>query len=213
MSPRLQDGNTEGGLLNGVVAVSKERNTLRNVKCSCWATVVIPVRREKTLWWILWPLWTILVSNPLPKTICAFSSWQVAHGCIVSCIRQGKCHKYYIMSPEDSLLRYYKLIKQKSFIHLLPESFRGQNAHCSLQATPDRQQHSVYVVLRSWTGSAHTLSPSSLRQQISTCTSWSASIISEKENEVSIKGLRKKNYDLKQCWQKLTFKIYILILQ
>lgn len=51
----------------------------------------------------------------------------------------------------------------------------GQSAHCSLQATPCRQQHSAYVVLSSWWGLEHMLSSSRRFQQISTCTFWNDS--------------------------------------
>lgn len=88
-----------------------------------------------------------------------------------------------------------------------PESFLGQKAQCSLQATPCRQQHSVYVVLRSDSGLAHMLSPSSCCQQISTCTSSSESTTSGMSNE---KGLTEKireseKYHFKSQLTKLYF--------
>lgn len=175
--PWSLDGDAGRWLLNAVVVVCEERNALRNVIRSHGVAITVKVRRNKRLRRILWALDAILVSRPLPQTVCVSSPGQVAHYCVVLWIQQ-RTKRSYNLHIKNCLCAHLKTEIIKCFLCApccSPESLLGQKAHCPLQATPYRQQHSVYVVLCPWRGSAHMLSLSRRCQQISMCTSWSGS--------------------------------------
>lgn len=159
------DGDAGRWLLNAVVIVSEERNALWDVIWSCGVPVIVKVGRNKGVHVVLCSLQTVLISWLLAQTVRAPSPWQVA--------QYRKVLWKHSMTLISSHVKYMFLaIRQR---HSLPESPLGQSAHCSLQATPCRQQHSAYVVLSSWWGLEHMLSSSSCFQQISTCTFWNDS--------------------------------------
>lgn len=170
------DWNTDRWLLNTVVIVIKERNTLRDVIGSCWDAIAVEVWRNKRLHMILWPLKTVLISWPLSQAVWAFPLRQVAHYCVVLWVQQ---HRVLLWSITNSVFIHMESLHSiLCASSLSPESLPGQKAQWPLQAMPYRQQHSVYVVLRPWRGSEHMLSPSRRCQQISMCTSSLGSRVS-----------------------------------
>lgn len=79
--PRSLDRDAGRWLLNAVVV--EERNALRNVIWSRGVAITVKVWRSKRLRRIIWALDAVLVSRPLPQTVCTSSPSQVAHYCVV----------------------------------------------------------------------------------------------------------------------------------
>lgn len=99
------DWNTDRWLLNTVVIVIKERNTLRDVIGSCWDAIAVKVWRNKRLHTILWPLHTVLISWPLSQAVWAFPLRQVAHYCVVLWVQQ---HRVLLWSISNSVFIHMK---------------------------------------------------------------------------------------------------------
>lgn len=81
------DWNAHWRLVDAVVVLIKERDTLRDVVGPRSVTVAVKVRREKG---IIRPLHSVLVSWPFSQTVRTSSSGQVAHECVVLCRQAGR---------------------------------------------------------------------------------------------------------------------------
>lgn len=183
------DGDAGRRLLDAVVIVSEEGNALWDVIWSCGVPVIVKVRRDKGVHVVLCSLQTVLISRLLAQTVRAPSPRQVAQYRKVLWK-----HSLPLITLQIENIPFLDIRQGVSGSVSWPESPLGQRAHCSLQATPCRQQHSAYVVLSSWWGLEHMLSSSRRFQQISTCTFWNDSEEQKKNNQIKWNDFWKNRY-------------------